>query len=182
MKLNIRKKISLLIIVTLTFSMATLAFVTILSMKRKATADLEVFEKEETEKVKKSLESYVGLAYQSVEANYKNIEDKNHIEKIYGHRLQNTVDLALSILQKRAQQVENGEMPLAEAQQRAIQEIESMRYDDGTGYIWINDTILPIPTMIMHPTLPGLNGKVLDDPKFNCDMGKNQIFFRRWLK
>ncbi len=33
--------------------------------------------------------------------------------------------------------------------------------------VWINDMGKPFPTMIMHPTVPALDGTVLDNPKFN---------------
>ncbi len=62
--------------------------------------------------------------------------------------------------------------------QECINEIKQMRYENGTGYFWINDDKLPYPTMIMHPTAPQLDGKVLDNPKYNCAMGKNQNLFQ----
>jgi methyl-accepting chemotaxis protein len=60
--------------------------------------------------------------------------------------------------------------------------IGKMRYDNGTGYFWINDTKLPYPTMIMHATVPALNGKVLDNPKYNCAMGKEQNLFQAMVE
>lgn len=182
MRFNIRRKISLLVVMSSSLSVLLFAVVVIIGIKRQAEEDLKTYEIEETEKVKKSLESYVDLAYQSIAANYDNVESKEHIEKIYGHRLKNTVDLAISVLSARAKEVENGEITLKKAQELAIKEIETMRYDEGTGYIWINDNTLPLPTMIMHPTVPALNGKVLDDPKFNCAMGKGQNLFQAMVE
>ena len=60
--------------------------------------------------------------------------------------------------------------------------ISKIRYNNGTGYFWINDTKLPYPTMIMHPTAPSLNGKVLDNPKYNCAMGKKQNLFQAMVE
>ena len=57
-----------------------------------------------------------------------------------------------------------------------------MRYAGGVGYFWINDNTLPFPTMIMHPTLPELDGKVLDDPKFNNALGKDQNLFQAFAE
>lgn len=53
-------------------------------------------------------------------------------------------------------------------QETIIENIKIARYDNGTGYFWINDLTLPVPIMVMHPTLPSLDGKVLDDKKFYC--------------
>lgn len=178
MRITIRNKFSILVIITLIIAVFTLAAVTIISMNRKGAADLEQFRKEETEKRKHALESYVDLAYQSIETKYSNLSDKQFIEKVYGLRLQNTVDLAISVVKEKAEKVHNGEITLEEAQALAIQEINTMRYDNGTGYLWINDATLPYPTMVMHPTLTELDGNVLDDPKFNCAMGKDQNLFQ----
>ena len=55
---------------------------------------------------------------------------------------------------------------------KTISDIKQMGYDDGVGYFWINDITKPTPKMIMHPTKPKLDGKILDDPKYNTTLGK----------
>lgn len=177
-KLTVKRKISLLIILTLVVSVGMLSFLMIYNISTKSQADLEVFRRNEMATTKKSLSTYVNMVFHSVEANYNHINDQDYLEKYYGHRLQNTIDIALNTLEKRARQVRDKKLSLAEAQEQAIKDIESMRYDGGTGYIFINDTQLPYPTMIMHPTLPQINGTVLNDPKYNCAMGKNQNLFQ----
>jgi len=52
------------------------------------------------------------------------------------------------------------------AQAAAMQAIKALRYE-GKDYFWIHDLGTPVPTMLMHPTVPALNGKVLDAPVFN---------------
>ncbi len=59
------------------------------------------------------------------------------------------------------------------AKESARESIREMRYDNGTGYFWINNATLPFPTMIMHPTAPNLEGKVLDNPAYNS-VGENK--------
>ncbi len=61
--------------------------------------------------------------------------------------------------------------------QDTIRQIKHMRWDEGVGYIWINDMGRPIPRMVMHPTLPRLDGTVLDMPKFNCALGAKKNLF-----
>jgi len=39
----------------------------------------------------------------------------------------------------------------------------------------------PIPRMVMHPTLPGLDGLVLDDARFNCALGVGQNLFQAFV-
>ncbi|MFZ5427022.1 MAG: methyl-accepting chemotaxis protein [Thermodesulfobacteriota bacterium] len=72
-----------------------------------------------------------------------------------------------SLLKEYDAQVRRGDLTLQEAQKRALHRIKQARYGKG-DYFWINDLSLPYPKMIMHPTVPSLDGKVLDDPKFAC--------------
>jgi methyl-accepting chemotaxis protein len=59
--------------------------------------------------------------------------------------------------------------------------IKNAKYDNNVGYFWINDITRPIPSMIMHPTDPTLNGKVLDDPKYNCAYGEKVNLFKAFV-
>ncbi len=60
--------------------------------------------------------------------------------------------------------------------EQAVAAIKKIRYGDA-GYIWINDITAPVPKMVMHPTIPSLDGTVLDNPKFNCAMGIGKNLF-----
>ncbi|HUW49986.1 MAG TPA: methyl-accepting chemotaxis protein [Sulfuricella sp.] len=53
------------------------------------------------------------------------------------------------------------------AKDAAIKAIKAMRYEQKE-YFWLNDFTEPIPKMLMHPTVPALDGKILDAAKFNC--------------
>jgi methyl-accepting chemotaxis protein len=55
----------------------------------------------------------------------------------------------------------------AVARAEAIAAIKSLRYE-GKEYFWLNDLGRPVPRMIMHPTVPSLDGQVLDAARFNC--------------
>lgn len=60
----------------------------------------------------------------------------------------------------------SGELSEVAAQAAAIGTIKAMRYDE-TEYFWLNDLSTPYPKMIMHPTVPALDGKILDAAEFN---------------
>ncbi len=53
------------------------------------------------------------------------------------------------------------------AKREAAAAIKTMRYA-GKEYFFITDFTTPVPKMVMHPTVPTLDGKVLDSEKFNC--------------
>ncbi len=77
------------------------------------------------------------------------------------------VETATAVAGNFAARAAKGEMSEADAKQQAQTIIKAMRYGSN-DYFWINDLTRPIPRMIMHPTVPALDGKVLDDAKFNC--------------
>jgi methyl-accepting chemotaxis protein len=76
------------------------------------------------------------------------------------------VELAMGIIEYREAEVKAGKMPLEQAQKEAAEQIKKLRYEKKE-YVWINDLGRPVPKMIMHPTVPALDGKLLDDAKFN---------------
>lgn len=76
------------------------------------------------------------------------------------------VEMAMGVVEHHDAAVKAGKMPLEQAQKEAAEHISRMRYEKKE-YVWINDLGKPVPKMIMHPTVPALDGKVLDDPKFN---------------
>lgn len=80
--------------------------------------------------------------------------------------LKHVVEVAYALLEEYQHRVEGGELSLKEAQARAVRRIGNLRYGNN-DYYWINDDTLPIPTMIVHPIISGLDGKVLDDPRFH---------------
>ena len=72
------------------------------------------------------------------------------------------VQQATSMLVSFQKQVENGTLTKEDAQQKASNRIASIRYDNGSNYIWINDLG---PRMVMHPIKPELNGTDLTENK-----------------
>ncbi len=59
-----------------------------------------------------------------------------------------------------------GTLDEEEAKRQAIAHIKHLRYEK-TEYFWINDLGKPVPKMIMHATVPSLDGKVLDEARFD---------------
>jgi len=82
-------------------------------------------------------------------------------------KTRHVVESAYGVLAHYNDLAKQGKMTEAEAQAAAAMVIKGLRYE-GTEYFWINDDRTPVPIMIMHPTVPSLDGKVLDDAKFNC--------------
>ena len=76
------------------------------------------------------------------------------------------VELAMGIVEHQNADVKAGKISLEQAQREAAGLLKHLRYEKKE-YVWINDLGKPVPRMIMHPTVPALDGTVLDDAKFN---------------
>jgi methyl-accepting chemotaxis protein len=71
-------------------------------------------------------------------------------------------DTALAVMKKYQAMEASGAMTREEAQTQAKAVVAAMRYDNGSGYFWINDMH---PTMVMHAVKPELNGSDLTQNK-----------------
>ncbi|MBI5473060.1 MAG: methyl-accepting chemotaxis protein [Ignavibacteriae bacterium] len=85
-------------------------------------------------------------------------------EKIYDEKrtaTSNIVDVAYAVIAEFDSLAQRGEFSVEEAQRRAKQSVQALRYNEKE-YFWINDLA---PRMIMHPYKPELNGKDLSENK-----------------
>ena len=143
--------------------------------------EIKTFQDTEITKIRQSLINYVDIAYASMDSVYKESREKSHLENMYGHRLINIIDAAQACIKDQMGKVEKNELTEEQAKQLAMNAIKKIRYDQGTGYIWINDMGEPFPKMIMHPTVPALDGQVLDNPKYNCALGIKKNLFQAFV-
>ncbi len=91
---------------------------------------------------------------------------ENRIMKDKQDATRHAVEIAMGVMENADKQVKAGKITLDDAKKIAMEDIGNMRYEKKE-YFWINDLGKPFPKMIMHPTVPALNGKILDDTKFN---------------
>lgn len=122
------------------------------------------------------------IAYSVVETNYKNSQDKTWLENHYGTQLKNVLEMVEEVIHAQLKRVHAGELTVTEAQKGAFSIIQQMKYNGGTDYVWINDTTLPYPKMLMHPILPELAGQTMDDKKYECVSGTNSHLFTEIVK
>lgn len=128
-------------------------------------AEIEKIRRDELTQIKQHIKNYVDIAYRAVETHFQNSQNMEWLQERYGSQLTHVVDIAFD-----------------DAVQNAKNEISQFRYDNNVGYFWINDMGKPLPKMVMHPTIPALDGKVLDDPKFNCAMGQKKNLFQAMVE
>lgn len=97
-------------------------------------------------------------------------------------KLTEYVDIPMGVIESYYDQYESGELSEEEAKIKAMEAIKILRYDDGIGYYWINDDTMPVPYMLMHPTVPELDGTILDDPKYNVANGTEENLFSAFAR
>lgn len=85
-------------------------------------------------------------------------EKENHTREL--------VESALGVVSHFHALQARGEMGEAAARAAALGTLRNMRYD-GREYFWINDLGVPFPRMVMHPTHPELEGRVMDEGRFD---------------
>jgi len=92
--------------------------------------------------------------------------NRTHMLNLYNDHLKIAVNTAMGVLEYYYDQVISGKLSEDEAKKNAMAAVARLR-NDKSYYFWINNTEKPYTRMIMHPKAPALNGKVLDDPKFD---------------
>ncbi len=86
------------------------------------------------------------------------VSTRETLENAHQSRLRDLVNTAASHFEELNQAVLEGRMSLQRAQREAMERVRVMRYDEGKGYFWINSADPIQTTMIMHPTVPSLEG------------------------
>lgn len=104
-----------------------------------------------------------------VESHYNSIQYyRTAMTERRKRELKNNTDIAFSVIETAQKLHAEAGMTEARAQQMTLKKIKEMRFDDGVGYFWMNDTTRPIPRIIMHPVNPELIGKSSDGPRYHC--------------
>ncbi len=123
------------------------------------------------------------LAMRSI--NQISTDDLKQLEKStfqeYDQKIKYQVEIALATISFYYDSYQKGEITREEAQEKSKQHIKTIRFGES-GYFWINDMQKPYPLMIMHPTNPGLDGKILDDKKFNVASGSDKNLFAEFVR
>jgi methyl-accepting chemotaxis protein len=81
-------------------------------------------------------------------------------------KTRNLVETAHGVLARFHTLERDSRMSRDEAQTHARETLRALRYDEKE-YFWVNDLGRPVPKMVMHATVPALDGKLLDEARFN---------------
>ncbi|MFZ9032993.1 MAG: cache domain-containing protein [Anaerohalosphaeraceae bacterium] len=179
--MTIRTRILAVTAPTLLLAVTVITVVAVVAIRKQYAEDTILYRSREMGKTRDKLKNLVDAAYSAIESNHKAARNKESLEKMYGSRLKDMVGIAESIATEMALKAKDRKLTEAETKEAAREAIRKIRYGNGTGYIWINDMGEPLPKMVMHPFSPELEGKVLDDPVYNCALGKNENLFKAFV-
>lgn len=176
--MNLKKQVTLFISSSLIITVVVISSIAIYNIKAKGVDDIEEYKYEQTLKAKNHLKSLVDIAYSSIHANYQHLNDDKFLERYYGKHLKSNLDLVEAIINDKARLAREGILSKPEAQRETVKLIKGLRYDNGYGYFWITDNAEPIPNMVMHPTMHNLEGRTLDDSRFEVAGNNNRNLFQ----
>jgi serine phosphatase RsbU (regulator of sigma subunit)/signal transduction histidine kinase len=179
--MTIRTRILAVTVPTLLLAVIVITAVAVIAIRKQYAEEATQYRSREMSKIRDELKNLVDAAYSAIESNHQEAQDKASLEKIYGSRLKDIVGIAESIAKETALKAKSGNLTESETKEAACEAIRKIRYSNGTGYIWINDMGEPLPKMVMHPFSPELEGEVLDDPTFDCALGKNENLFKAFV-
>ncbi len=126
----------------------------------------------------------------AIEGNALNLLEatKNHVESQHNSILhykaallarrksdiKDNTEIAFRVIESVWQKYENGVMSEKEAKETAFHFTRQMRYDNNVGYFWILNTDRPLPILLVHPTVPALEGTVLKALRYNKKRGEHE--------
>lgn len=174
--MKIANKIALSTIALIIITIGIVTALSIYSIKSREKINLENFRQTEYKRVEQKLESLLDVTFESVTSTFENSTQKEYIQNVYGKRLNSVIDSTFSQIEQIYKSYQNGEVSESQAKSEAQNLVKAVRYDSGTGYIWINDTGKPYPKMIMHPIAYQLDGQILSAEKYNVAENNENLF------
>ncbi len=142
-----------------------------------------LFNYKATQEIAEVFETYAldhrDMAKKYVESQYDSI--RYHESAVLNRRkqeLKSSMDVVFTLINDAYLRFQEGDITEEAAKAEVVRIIQKIRTNEKVGYFWINNTEKPFPVMVMHPTLPELDSKILDAPEFNCAQGKNENLFK----
>lgn len=189
MRLTIRGKIMILGIGLVLFTTSLLAGYVVFTIFSDAEKDIREIEISTLEKRKRELKDAVNLTYSAVNSAYLEANDMERLRATVASTLKSSLDILYFTIEQNyleALQSSNPEIAMKKNQEKMLLHIKQLRFGkSGNGYVWIHSfdpSDINHPRMIMHPTVPALDGKELSNYRYTTGERKGQIVFATGLK
>ena len=160
---KIKIKIIVIVILAILISVGAVGGYALYSSIHQVHENISAYEKELMDETRQKLIDLVDSVYTMVVKVHSQAVSIEGIKKRYGAELKNLVEIPYSMINRAYTQARNasasidgmGDQRMKTLPKKIASDIEALRYENS-NYFWINDTY---PKMVMHPTVPALNGK-----------------------
>jgi len=157
--LSITTKIFILLIGVIVILSAVSAYISISTIQRVSTNNIEKFQATTMQEKKQALRNKSDIIYKVVEAQYNQTRPKE-MEHNVRSVLERRMDMLFNIIENIYKEDKN--LSKKELEKKLAEIVKDARYGKS-GYFWINDFNYK---MVMHPIKPSLNGKrFINTPK-----------------
>lgn len=111
------------------------------------------------------------------------VEERSRAQRVLQERVSMATGILYSVQRRLAADTtltpDEAREGLIEAAHRHFREL---RFDNGEGYVWITDTMVPHPRIVMHPTIHHLNGTILTDSLYQDLTGSRRNIIAEGVK
>ncbi len=132
-----------------------------------------IYENRQTalQQVDSALIDDVEMAYQTLASQYDKYQSPEYLIQIYGQQLEERIEILEQLIrQQKVKPPATQADQIRDAQSRFRIETETMirtlRRRDSSAYFWVQDTILPYPSLVISSEYPDWEGKPTDDARF----------------
>lgn len=145
-------------------------------VRKYAEESLAKTQEENAQNLLKATTNNVAMQYYSILYNKEAILNRRKTE------LRNAIEMAYGVVSEAWRRVQAGEISEEHAREDALKYLRALRYDNGVGYFWVNNTDRGFPTLIMHPTMPEEVGRSMLTPLYNCVKDTRENLFLAMMK
>lgn len=182
--LSIRVKILLLSFSLIALTGVVLSVVDIVRTYQESKRQINEYEQQMVETRKQELKNVVAIAYSAIEETYKTANSKEELQKVVQKSLNTSLNIVYNTIQdkyKQAQKARNPRQAIQQVKREMLVYLKNLRFGEGNqDYIWVHSYNAKNPkdvSMIMHPTVPALNGKGIQNYRYSGGQNKGQIVY-----
>lgn len=135
--MSLKPKVILTAFLLLSILLLSVVGLFMLDIQRQAAEELQQYRKEAVAIVQDKLKNMVDLAYTTVDNIYQNGQKAEFLEKRYGSSMKPMVDMALLILNRKINLIQEGELSLEKGRIQALKAIQNIQFN--LHQTWIAD-------------------------------------------
>jgi len=184
MKTQIKWKITLLGAAIVSLALVFLGSYTCWVLLSQSERDIAEFEENILDRRKQELANVTTIAYSALEEAYNKAHDKDLLGKKVEDKLKAVLDVVYFMIQDQYEESRSSlssAAALREAQGELVRQIRALRFGaGGKDYVWIhslNRDEISHPRMIMHPTIPSLDGTDISEYRYTDGDRRGEVVY-----